>query len=132
MFKKSIAIIDDDPDLLNIFSEVLKMSGYYDVSSFTDPLLVYEHIKENPDKYSLLIIDDKMPNVNGLLMGTKLLEINPKLNVIIFSDYFVNLKCNYKFNILKERVSISKLIDAVNESISKSITYDDKLYNSLQ
>jgi hypothetical protein len=28
------------------------MSDYYDVSSFTDPLLTYEHIKENPDKYS--------------------------------------------------------------------------------
>ena len=130
MFTKSIAIIDDDPDLLNIFSEALKISGYDNVSSFTDPLLAYEHIKENPDKYSLLIIDDKMPNVNGLFMGTKLLEINPKLNVIIMSD-FANLKCNYKFNILKKRVSISKLIDAVNESISKSISYDDKLYNSL-
>ena len=59
-------------------------------------------------------------------------EINPKLNVTILSDYFVNLKCNYKFNILKKRVSISKLIDAVNESISKSISYDDKLYNPLQ
>jgi DNA-binding NtrC family response regulator len=128
MFKKSIAIIDDDPDLLNIFSEALKMSGYYDVSSFTDPLLAYEHIQENPNKYSLLIIDDKMPNISGLFMGTKLLEINPKLNVIILSD-FVNLKCNYKFNILKKRVSISKLIDAVNESISKSFLYDDKLYN---
>ena len=100
MFTKSIAIIDDDPDLLNIFSEALKMSDY-DVSSFTDPLLAYEHIKENPNKYSLLIINDKMPNVNGLFMGTKLLEINPKLNVIILSDYFATLKCNYKFNILK-------------------------------
>jgi DNA-binding NtrC family response regulator len=127
MFTKSIAIVDNDPDLLNIFSEALKMSGYDNVSSFSDPLLAYEHIKENLDKYSLLIIDDKMPNVNGLLMGTKLLEINPKLNVIILSDYFANLKCNYKFNILKKHVSISKLIDAVNESISKSITYDDKL-----
>ena len=37
MFKKAIAIIDDDPDLLNLFSEALKMSGYT-VSSFTDPL----------------------------------------------------------------------------------------------
>ena len=107
------------------------MSGYYDVSSFTDPLLAYEHIKENPNKYSLLIIDDKMPNISGLFMGTKLLEINPKLNVIIMCD-FANLKCNYKFNILKKRVSIFKLIDAVNESISKSISYDDKLYNPLQ
>ena len=93
--------------------------------------MAYEHIKENTDKYSLLIIDDKMPNVNGLFMGTKLLEINPKLNLNIMSDYFVNLKCNYKFNILKKRVSISKLIDAVNESILKSISYDDKLYNPL-
>jgi DNA-binding NtrC family response regulator len=129
MITKSIAIIDEDPDLLNIFSEALKISGY-DVSSFSDPLLAYEHIKENSDKYSLLIIDDKMPDVNGLFMGTKLLEINPKLNVIILSDY-ANLKCNYKFNILKKRVSISKLIDAVNESILKSFLYDDKLYNPL-
>ena len=49
MFKKSIAIIDDDPDLLNLFSEALTMSGYT-VSSFTDPLLAYQHIQENPDK----------------------------------------------------------------------------------
>ena len=125
MINKSIAIIDDDPDLLNIFSEALKISGY-DVSSFSDPLLAYEHIKENSDKYSLLIIDDKIPNVNGLFMG-----INPKLNVIIMCD-FANLKCNYKFNILKKRISIYKLIDAVNESISQSFLYDDKLYNSLE
>ena len=129
MFTKSIAIIDDDPDLLNLFSEALQMSGY-NVSSFSDPLLAYEHIKENSDKYSLLIIDDKMPDVNGLFMGTKLLEINPKLNVIIMCD-FADLKCNYKFNILKKRVSISKLIDAVNESILKSFLYHDKFYNSL-
>ena len=46
MFTKSIAIIDDDPDLLNLFSEALQMSGY-NVSSFTDPRLAYQHIKEN-------------------------------------------------------------------------------------
>jgi DNA-binding NtrC family response regulator len=125
MITKSIAIIDEDPILLNIYSEALKISGY-DVSSFTDAVVAYEHIKKNSDKYSLLIIDDKMPNVNGLFMGTKLLEINPKLNVIIMCD-FANLKCNYKFNILKKRVSISKLIDAVNESILKSFLYHDKL-----
>jgi DNA-binding NtrC family response regulator len=126
MFNKSIAIVDDDPDLLNIFSEALNMSGY-DVSSFTDPILAYEHIKEYPNKYSLVITDDKMPDMNGLFLSTKLLEINPKLNVILLSDYFDNLKYNYKFNILKKRISIYKLIDVVNESISKSIAYDDKL-----
>ncbi len=127
MFTISIAIVDDDPDLLNLYSEALKMSGYDNVSCFTDTVLAYEHIKENPNKYSLVITDDKMPDMNGLFLGTKLLEINPKLNVIIMSDYFANLKCNYKFNILKKRVSIYKLISAVNESISKSISHSDKL-----
>jgi DNA-binding NtrC family response regulator len=125
MFNKSIVIVDDDRDLINVYSEALEMSGY-DVSSFTDPSLAYQHIKENPNKYSLVITDDKMPDMNGLLLGTKLLEINPKLNVIIMSD-FGDLKCNYKFNLLKKRVSIYKLINAVNESISKSISHDDKI-----
>jgi DNA-binding NtrC family response regulator len=128
MFNKSIAIVVHDPDLLNIFSEALKMNGYHNVSTFTDPLLAYQHIQENPNKYSLLIIDDKMPNVNGLFLSTKLLEINPKLNVILLSNHFDDdLKYNYKFNILKKRVSIYKLISAVNESISKSISHDNKL-----
>jgi DNA-binding NtrC family response regulator len=101
------------------------MSGYT-VSIFTDPILAYQHIKENPNKYSLVITDDKMPDMNGLYLCTKLLEINPKLNVIIMSD-FIELECNYKFNILKKRISLFKLIDVVNNSISKSISHDDKL-----
>ena len=93
MFNKSIIIVDDDQDLINVYNEPLKMSGY-DVSSFTNPSLAYQHIKENPNRYLLVITGDKMPDRNGLFLGTKLLEINPKLNVIIMSD-FVDLKCNY-------------------------------------
>ena len=124
MFKKAIAIIDDDPDLLNIYSDVLKMSGYT-VSSFPDPLLAYKKIKENPNNYSLVIIDEKIPKINGLFRSTELLEINPKINVIILSN-FKNFKYNYKFSILKKPVSILKLINVVNESVSKSLSHDDK------
>ena len=67
-----------------------------------------------------------MPKINALLLSTKLLEINPKLNVILLSN-FKDFKYNYKFNILKKRVSIFKLINAVNESISNSLSHDDKL-----
>jgi len=99
------------------------MSGY-NASSFTDPRLAYQYIKENSNKYSLLIINDKCPK-NALLLSTKLLEINLKLNVILLSN-FKDFKYNYKFNILKKRVSIFQLINAVNESISKSISHDDR------
>ena len=73
-----------------------------------------------------MITDDKMPDMSGLFLGTKLLSINPKLNVIIMSD-FGDLECSYKFNLLKKRVSIFKLINAVNESISGSISHEDKI-----
>ena len=96
------------------------------VCSFTDPLLAYEYIKENLDKYSLLITDYGMSLMNGLFLATKLLEINPKMNVIVMSTSD-DLECNCKFNILKKPISIYKLIKVVNESISTSILNDDKL-----
>ena len=123
-FSKSIAIVGDDTYLVNLLSQTLKMNGY-DVCSFTDPLLAYEHIKENLSKYSLLITDYGMSLMNGLLLATKLLEINPQMNIILMTAF--DLDCNYKFNILKKPISIYKLIKVVNESISTSILNDDKL-----
>ena len=123
-FSKSIAIVGDDTYLVNLLSQTLKMNGY-DVCSFTDPLLAYEYIKENLSKYSLLITDYGMSLMNGLFLATKLLEINPQMNVILLSAF--DLDCNYKFNILKKPISIYKLIKVVNESISTSILNDNKL-----
>ena len=121
MFKKPIAIVDDEAELVNLYSEALHMSGY-DVSSFSDPLLAYEHIRDNPDKYSLIITDYRMPLMDGLFFATKLADINRKLNMIIMVSDHDDIKCNYKFNIIKKPVSISKLIKLVNESISISIS----------
>src|SRR5215207_9070235 len=103
MFKKPIAIVDDEAELVNLYSEALQMSGYT-VSSFNDPILAYEYIRDNPDKFSLIITDYKMPLMDGLFFAIKLAEINKKLNMII------------------KPVSISKLIKLVNESISISIS----------
>ena len=58
-FTKSIAIVGNDPDLLNMYTEALKMSGYDDdVSSFSDPFLAYEHIKTS-SKYKKWLEDEE-------------------------------------------------------------------------
>ena len=118
---ESIAVIDDESDLADLFSEALRMSNY-DVCSFTDPLLAYEHIKENPDKYSLLITDYQMPQMNGLLLAMKLLEINESLKVIILSCCH-ELECISQFRFIRKPISISKFVKIVNETIFSPLLY---------
>ena len=77
------------------------MSGYK-VHSFTDPLLAYDHIKKSPDKYSLLIINYIMPQMNGLKLAAKLIESNKNMNVILMVNDLDDIERNYKFNISKK------------------------------
>ena len=92
-------------------------------------LILYNKIVVLIFSYNYYDINDKISNINGLFISTKLLEINPKLNVILLNNS-KNIKYNYKFNILKKNISIFKLIDTVNESISNSISHDDRIYNN--
>lgn len=112
---KSIAIVDDESDLANLFSEALTMTGYK-VYSFTDPVSAYENIKKNVNNYTLLIVDYQMPKMNGLLLATKLLEINPILKVIIMSC-FNELEYIPNFKVIKKPISILKFVRIVNETI---------------
>lgn len=95
----------------------------YDVCSFNNSKVAYDHIKQNPDKYSLLIVDNKTPD--GLFLATKLLDLNPKLNILLLNGSS-KLGCNYKFNIIKKPISLYKLIRVVNGSISQSILHNNK------
>ena len=50
---KAIVIIDDEPDLVNLFREALESDGFK-VCSFTDPIQAYNHIQKNHDDYDLI------------------------------------------------------------------------------
>ena len=91
------------------------MSGY-EVCSFTNPLLAYEHIKENFSKYSLIITDYKMPQMNGLILASKLLELNKKMNIVILSAY-EEVGNDNNYILLKKPLKISTLIKIVEESV---------------
>ena len=60
MFKKPIVIVDNEAELVKLDSEALQICGY-EVCSFSDPILAYDHIRDNPDKYSLIITNYTMP-----------------------------------------------------------------------
>ncbi|HET7644144.1 MAG TPA: response regulator [Nitrososphaeraceae archaeon] len=98
-------------------SEALEMHGY-NVCSFTNPILAYENIKQNPNKYSLLIADYRMPDMDGLSLASKLSELNKKINVILMSAYD-DIKCNYEF--LRKPIPLSTLIKVVEKKMGNPL-----------
>ena len=73
---KRILIIDDDGDITNLFKIFLEYDGY-NVDSFTDPIDALYSFRK--DVYDLVLLDLKMPRMNGLILHQKMKNIDPAL-----------------------------------------------------
>lgn len=58
-----------------------------EISTFDDPEMAYKEFKENPEMFSLLITDMRMPNMNGYELINKVKAIKPKIKTILISAY---------------------------------------------
>ena len=61
---KSILLVDDEPDIVNLFKDLLENKNY-EVIDFTNPLEALENYKTNWDQYGLVISDIRMPGMTG-------------------------------------------------------------------
>ena len=117
MGRNSIAIVDDEHDTVQLFNNILTISGY-DVTGFTNPLLALECIKENQDEFDLILLDYKMTLINGCDLARKIAtEVNTTITIIIItaaSDIGINpLNLQVYFKPLR----MNKLIDIVKKNI---------------
>jgi CheY-like chemotaxis protein len=71
MAKKRICFVDDEPDIILLCKIVLEEGGF-EVYTFTDSLLALSNFK--PDFYDLIILDIKMPNMDGFELYRKIKE----------------------------------------------------------
>lgn len=116
--EKSVIVVDDEHDLVNLFTDALSSYGY-DVSAFTDPIAALEYIKKNPDKYSLLITDFSMNNMNGCELGNKVKGLNNNIQVILITAY-ENIDGNIlNFERLKKPITLQILLEKVNNYLKK-------------
>jgi DNA-binding NtrC family response regulator len=129
LLAKSIAIVDDDANIADLFKDVLEDDGYT-VVAFTDSIAALTHIQRNPEEFGLVISDYRMPQMNGYELCTKLIHLNSNIKVILISAYDLLERDNSTFTFLHKPISIAKLVSVVNEAISKSTTADDKSINA--
>ena len=79
---KKIIIVDDNQEVL--FTYKLFLEGYnYHITSFTDPFLALNYIKESTDFDNLLVIlDIRMEHLNGFQLHQQIKSIDPTIKIL--------------------------------------------------
>ena len=83
---KSILVIDDESDIVNLVNESLR-TDRFKVRTFTDPTAALEHFIPHSKDYDIVISDIRMPGMNGYKFVRKLKERNPKVKVVLMSAF---------------------------------------------
>ena len=81
----TIMLVDDEPDILAIFKTYLSSEGYQ-VEAFSDSYVALQSFaRSEPRHYDLLVLDIRMPTINGLQLYQRLKAVDPYVKVIFMS-----------------------------------------------
>jgi len=119
--KNRILIVDDEPDITESFGLALEDSGF-EVDKYNDPAVALASFK--PNFYGLLILDVKMPKIDGFELYDKIKKIDKKAKVFFISAFDIDhSEMSKKYpglkteNILPKPIQIPELIKRVEEQL---------------
>src|SRR5215203_4094461 len=100
--KAKILIIDDDIDITNLFSIFLECNGY-NIDAYTNPVEAFNNFRKN--SHDLIILDLKMPKMDGMRLYHKIKEIDKQVIVC-----FTTADISYIKQLLKGVIDIDKIV----------------------
>jgi CheY-like chemotaxis protein len=77
--KRTILVVDNEPDITLTLQLGLEEGGGFDVDAFTDPLSALKNFR--PNFYDLVLIDIMMPNMDGFELYERLKKVDPDVKV---------------------------------------------------
>jgi two-component system, OmpR family, response regulator ChvI len=86
--KKRILIVDDEVDITLSFSLALEDSGLFEVETSNDPLVTLSNYR--PNYYDLLLLDIRMPAMNGFELYDQIKKLDNKVKVCFISSFDVD------------------------------------------
>ena len=95
-------IIDDDKDITDLFAIYLENNGYI-VNAYINSLEAINNFSKN--SYDLILLDLKMPKMNGMILYEKLQNIDP---TILFC--FITADKEYIEHLKKNNPDIEKIV----------------------
>lgn len=118
---KRIAIVDDEPDITAVLKKGLEQKDFA-VEAFNDPKLALSAFR--PNYYDLMIIDIRMPNINGFDLYRELKKRDSSVKVCFltaFEIYYEEFRKMFPTidvrAFIRKPVGISALIKQINEVI---------------
>ena len=121
--KKRILIVDDEVDITLSFSLALEDSGLFEVETSNDPLVALSNYR--PNYYDLLLLDIRMPAMNGFELYDKIKKLDNKVKVCLISAYDVDydavreqfpsleINCLLPRGVIRKPIQIAKLIERI-------------------
>ena len=116
--QKRILVVDDEPDLTMVCSLALQYHGFK-VDTFNDSQEALSNFK--PGYYDLVILDIKMPNMDGFELYEKIKEKDDKVKICFLTaseSYYEEFR-KKEYSALDKNLFIKKPID--NEELLKEV-----------
>ncbi|MEW6674625.1 MAG: response regulator [Nitrospirota bacterium] len=81
---QKILVVDDDKDMCRLVSSILEEEGHRVDKAYNSGQAI-KRIKAKG--YNLIILDYKLPNINGINLLKEIRQIKPSIKVIMLSAY---------------------------------------------
>ena len=115
---KKILLVDDEPDVTYTIQKILEDHGFK-VDSFNDPILALNNYKAY--FYDLVILDIKMPTMDGFELYLKIREMDSKVKIC-----FLTAIAMFNEEFRKIRLVLGKTINE-DYFIQKPVEMEDLL-----
>ena len=116
--KGTILVVEDDPVVMDLYHQVLTMSGYQVISSLNGAEGV-EKFRLNHEQVSLVILDISMPEMSGTEAYQAIRSIDSEARIVISSGYAPDKELFPRVDaILEKPVKINDLLTAVQGALN--------------
>jgi CheY-like chemotaxis protein len=125
--KKRILLVDDEPDHCMVYQIVLEDTGY-ECTSYTDSVKALQEFR--PNHYDLVILDIRMPKLDGFALCEKIREVDRKVQIIFITaadsyydsfrkQYYPKISNDTNINCLRKPIRNDELISIVNRTMAR-------------
>jgi len=119
-----VMLVDDEESLVEFGKIVLERAGYT-VEGYTGSMEALEAFKKHPQAYDLIVMDHIMPQLQGLDLARRMLEIRHDIPVLLStgtkSETLIALaKAAGIIDILQKPIPMKTLVKTINRLLEKS------------